>query len=145
MVVATPEELPVAVSAGKVAITRSKVGADAVAQVPEMAMFRDANGSLQPLAFGPAARSQSLILDLSPDAVGANVTIRLWRNLAGTRDTAPWIQLQSIVRGDGTVPIAGLTPGRYDLEVVHLGEPSSVVNGIQIPGEVRLAMPTPAR
>ncbi len=118
---------------------------DAIAQLPDVAMFRDAGGALQPLAFGPAARDQSLILSLPLDAAGQQITLTLWRHVDGARDVEPWIRLQSIVRWDGTVPIAGVLPGCYDLQLAYDGKRPVAMNAVKVPGEVRLAMTTPAR
>ena len=132
-------------SAADSAVLPSEGFSNASDQLPEVAMFRDAGGNLQSLAFGNLARDQSLILSLPLDTASELVTVTLWRNVGGGRDVEPWIRLQSIVRWDGTVPIAGVLPGCYDLQVAYRGDPPFAMNQISVPGEVRLATPTPAR
>ena len=139
------EAVPEVEPAAQRQIMSTKVTTGAATQVPEVAMFRTAAGDLEPLAFGAAARHQSLILLFPQTAVGERLTVTLWQSGAGERGVAPWICMQPVVTGDSTISIAGLIRGYYDLEVTQPGAAPSLVNRVHVPGEVRLALSTAAR
>lgn len=109
----------------------------------DIVMARDASGRRQPLAFGPV--SQALILQLPEHFAGKNVHVTLWRRLDGSRESTPWIDMEPKVRGDATLPMAGIVPGSYDIQVGLPGEPQLLVEAAAAPGEVRFGAATPVR
>ena len=112
---------------------------------PDVIMARDASGQRQPLAFGPAFGSQALILAFPQHFAGMHVEVTLWRRLNDQREAEPWIRMSPLVRSDATLPMAGIVPGRYDIEVGLADGPRFLVEGKTAPGEVSFVAATPVR
>lgn len=88
--------------------------AEASAPMAEVAVLDAAGRRLGPseVDFGGAA-----IVALPAEYGGRRGRMTVWRRLDGRREATPWLDLRPRVRGDGTIPIAGLAGGRYDLEL----------------------------
>jgi hypothetical protein len=111
----------------------------------DVVMARNASGQRQPLAFGPAFAAQALILVMPTSFAGKNVDVTLWRRLDGQREAEPWISMRPLVRSDATLPMAGIVPGLYDIEVGLPDEPHLLVEAAASPGEVSFVAATPVR
>ncbi|MGK0154257.1 MAG: hypothetical protein ACI9SE_001208 [Neolewinella sp.] len=113
-----------------------------VTGVADVVVARDASGQKRLLAFGAA---QALILVLPSHFAGKNVDVTLWRRLDDQREAEPWIQMRPLVRSDATLPMAGIVPGRYDIEVGLPDAPHLLVEAAAAPGEVSFVAATPVR
>lgn len=85
--------------------------------------------------------SKALLVTLPAERIGQRAVMTIWRRHGGLREQEPWLVLQPRVRRDGTVPIAGLPAGRYDLEMVFSdghGSPRWLANDAHVPGGVSL-------
>ena len=65
----------------------------------------------------PVGGAGAFVVTLPVGQARARGTMRLWRRLATGREAQPWLQFRGRVRGDGTIPIAGLAVGDYDVEL----------------------------
>ncbi|MFK7742732.1 MAG: hypothetical protein AB8H80_20635, partial [Planctomycetota bacterium] len=63
---------------------------------------------------------QTLVLRLPPEFAGKRADVTLWRRLAGVRESKPWIEMRPRIRPDGSLPMAGIVAGRYDVQVRSL-------------------------
>lgn len=124
-----------------VVVPEGAVG-DQVPGVADVVVARDASGQKRLLAFGTA---QALILVLPSHFAGKNVDVTLWRRLDNQREAEPWIRMQPLVRSDATLPMAGIVPGRYDVEVGLPDAPHLRVEAAEAPGEVSFVAATPIR
>ena len=86
-----------------------------------------------------------LWLRFPPQFCGERIDLVLWRRLDGRREARPWLNIRPQVRADGTLPMSGIVPGRYDLQVVRDGRPPLLLEDVASPGEVDLAAATPVR
>lgn len=97
---------------------------DAVAR-PGLAVLRDASGHRsRPLVL--PTETAALVLDLGKQLQQQRVSLRLWQcDAQGVRRQPAWLGATPRVRRDGTLPIAGLLPGSYDVEIelARGGEP----------------------
>lgn len=57
----------------------------------------------------------ALVLTVPKEWQGRRGEMTVWRRDAGQREASPWLEFRPRVRADGTIPIAGLAPGRYDI------------------------------
>jgi hypothetical protein len=111
----------------------------------DVIMARDASGQLQPLAFEPADTAQALVLVFPAHFAGKNVDVTLWRRLDNQREAEPWIRMRPLVRSDATLPMAGIVPGQYDIQVGLPDELQLLVEAAPAPGEVIFVVATPVR
>jgi hypothetical protein len=109
---------------------------DAVA-AEERVIVQDASGSRAVLPLGGVA-AQALVIDVPADLAGERVTLTLWRRLDGRREAKAWMDAQPRVRRDGTLRIAGVAPGHYDVKVVA-GERSFARDDVAAPGTLSFA------
>lgn len=98
-------------------------------------MARVLSGRRRPLALVPAITAQALVLVFPSYFAGQNVDVTLWRRLDNQRQAEPWIRMRPLVRSDATLPMAGIVPGQYDIEVGLPGEQHFVVEAAPVPGE----------
>ncbi|MBZ0150708.1 MAG: hypothetical protein K8J09_04180 [Planctomycetes bacterium] len=115
--------------------------------LPDLVTARDASGSrTRPLALSATA-AKALVVDLQGHE-GQRGQMTIWRHLDTGREATPWLTLRPKVRGDGTIPIAGLLPGCYDIEVVF-GEGAAaerlLANAAEAPGVVEFVAASPLR
>jgi len=108
-------------------------------------MARVANGGRHPLNFDSAATSQALVLLLPMEWAGQDVDVTLWRRRDNRRDVEPWICMRPMVRSDATLPMAGIVPGQYDIQVGLPADQILIVEDAQAPGAVSFVVPTPIR
>lgn len=93
---------------------------------------------------GPAAveLGGAVIVSLPPALGGQRGRMTVWRRIDGRRETTPWLELRPRVRSDGTIPIAGLPTGRYDL-AIEFGDGNSparfVAADAPVPGTVSMS------
>lgn len=104
-------------------------------------VVRDASGTrTRPMA-SAALLVRPLVITVPTRYAGQPANLVLWRRLADRREATPWISATAPVRGDGTLPIAGLAAGSYDF-VVTFGDGGTAAtfaaNRVQVPGEVVL-------
>tara|TARA_R110002072_G_scaffold87129_5_gene196665 strand:+ start:6191 stop:6700 length:510 start_codon:yes stop_codon:yes gene_type:complete len=116
-----------------------------IANGSDVVMARDASGERQPMAFGQAVADQALILVMPANFAGKLVDVTLWRRLDNQREAEPWIRMRPLVRSDATLPMAGIVPGAYDIEVGLPDEPRLLIENTAAPGEVRFVAATPVR
>lgn len=86
----------------------------------------------------------ALVLHLPQECAGQRVTLSMWRQLDGVRETKAWLAATPRVRADAVLPIAGQPAGLYDLEVVYGSGTAAthlVRHGVVAPGTVDLTMP----
>lgn len=114
------------------------------AALPEHVMVRDASGKRQPFAFAAAA-SEPLILMLPDHFAGQHIDVTLWRRINDQREQEPWMSLRPLVRADATLPMAGIVPGSYDIEVGLPDSARFLAVGQKSPGQVSFAAATPIR
>lgn len=115
---------------------------------PGPVVVREASG--RRLRAVPAAdwSASAFVVALPKAFAGQVATMTLWRRVDGVRERSPWLSLQPTVRGDATIPIAGLAAGSYDVVVSFGAGParqSFAANGAQAPGDLALTEPAPAR
>ena len=113
-------------------------------RVPELVVARDASGRRQLLPFGGLAQ-QALILRMPSGTEGRRATVRLYRRRGATRDAEPWIEAHPQVRADGTIPMAGVVAGDYDVEVELDDGPRFVAESVTSPGDVPFVHAAPPR
>lgn len=113
--------------------------------LPETVMVRDASGQRRPLALAVAAATEALRLVLPNRFAGQRVDVKLWRRIDDQREAEPWITMRPLVRADATLPMAGIVPGRYDLEVVFGDESPLVLQNVLAPSEASFRAATPVR
>ena len=112
--------------------------------LPEVVWIQDASGERRPFAFAEAA-ADALVL-VFPDAfAGRQIDLTLWRRIDGQREGEAWMSLSPVVRDDATLPMAGVVPGRYDIEAGLPEQPTILVEGQTAPGRVALVPATPVR
>lgn len=90
----------------------------------------------------------AFVVALPKACAGQVATMTLWRRVDGARERSPWLSLQPTVRADSTIPIAGLAAGCYDVVVSFGTGPARqtfAANGAQVPGDLALTEPAPAR
>jgi hypothetical protein len=114
----------------------------------EPVVVRDASGNRSTLLSADLLTQAPFVLTLPAELVGQRCAMTLWRRLPGGREATPWLELRPRVRGDATIPIAGLTPGRYDLEVRADGDDVPFLlraDDVAAPGQVSLVPASPVR
>ena len=80
-------------------------------------VVRDASGERSvPIPAVDLVRNP-FVLTVPADFVGQSGSMTLWRRLSSGREATPWLEVRPRVRSDATIPISGLTPGRYDVEL----------------------------
>jgi hypothetical protein len=110
----------------------------------ERVVLRDASGARRGPVALPAAAS-ALLLECGAELAAQRVQVRLWRCQAGAREAAPWLEFVPVVPAAGVLPIAGLAPGSYDLEVrSSSGDVVLSATGVAVPGRWPSA-PAPSR
>jgi hypothetical protein len=107
-------------------------------RVPDLVVARDASGRRQLLPFGGFAQ-QALVLELPAGCAGRRATVRLFRRRGEARDPRPWIEAHPTVRADGTVPMAGVVAGAYDVEVELQGVGTFAATSARSPGSVSVS------
>lgn len=111
---------------------------------PAIVMVRDASGQRRLMAFD-TTESRALILEFPPHFGGKRIDLTLWRRQGERRGAKPWLQLRPRVRPDGTLPMAGIVPGRYDIEAGLVDAPTIVLENRAAPGRVSFAAASPGR
>jgi len=97
-----------------------------------------------PLAATAVGTKQAFVLELPATLAGRRVETRVWRGGEAHRGE-PWLQFTSTVRPDGTVPIAGLAAGRYDVEVQDPAGGTFGLRSVAAPGRVPFDAAMPLR
>ncbi|MBL8732146.1 MAG: hypothetical protein JNN13_07230 [Planctomycetes bacterium] len=115
--------------------------------LPPVVAVREASGSRsRPLALAATA-TRAFVVHL-PGHEGQRGEMTIWRRLDAGREATPWLTLRPKVRGDGSIPIAGLPAGRYDVEMVF-GDGAAAerlaATAVDAPGSVEFAAATPLR
>lgn len=77
--------------------------------------------------------ARAFVANLATTYAGERGTMRLWRRLPQGREATPWLTFRARVRDDGTLPIAGLAAGRYDVEL-RLDDALLVAENVTAPG-----------
>lgn len=86
----------------------------------DVVVLQDAAGRRSKPVAWSTLTATALVVQLPATTAGNTVQVRVWRHGArsGAQSrSAPWLQVEVAVREDGTVPIAGLAAGRYDVRV----------------------------
>lgn len=97
-----------------------------------------------PLAATAVGSAQAFVLELPATLAGRRVETTVWR--AGDAHAGePWLRFSSTVRSDGTIPVAGLAAGRYDVEVHDPAGGSFGLRSVAAPGRVPFDAATPLR
>jgi hypothetical protein len=95
---------------------------------------------------GIGVDERALILEFS-DHAGERGRMTIWRRFDTGREAAPWLQFEARVRDDGTISIAGLAAGHYDL-TLELGDGNTARHArgenVEVPGRLRLDVMAPA-
>ena len=125
----------------QMAATDLPLGPDGVSPV----MARGADGGRLPLRFDATETGQALVLLLPLEWAGQDVDVTLWRRRDNRRDLQPWISMRPMLRSDATLPMAGIVPGQYDIQVGLPADQCLVVENAQAPGTVSFVGPTPIR
>jgi hypothetical protein len=119
-------------SGGQSANDRTPV--DAAASRP--AVVIEASGSRIAAMTAPGS---ALFVTLPPEFAGQRGEMTIWRRIDGVREETPWLSLRPRLRSDGTLPIAGLLAGQYDLELrFPEGGGEFVAVDVQAPGNAEL-------
>jgi hypothetical protein len=85
------------------------------------------------------APGSALFVTLPPEFAGQRGEMTIWRRIDGVREETPWLSLRPRLRSDGTLPIAGLLAGQYDLELrFPEGGGEFVALDVQAPGNAEL-------
>lgn len=82
----------------------------------DLVVLRDATGrrtAPRPLA---TLQAGAFVVVLPASCRGQRGTLTLWRRTEQGREASPWLEFPAGGRDDGTVPIAGLAAGRYDVQ-----------------------------
>ena len=95
-------------------------------------------GPRQPLTLAGQIE-RALLLKFGDRFKDQRIDMRIWRRLDGHREAQPWLTLRPRVRADGTIPMAGLTAGRYDIEVKAANGDKLVADDVAVPGTFRFA------
>lgn len=111
---------------------------------PTVVMARDASGRRQLMAID-LTESRALILEFPGEFAKQRIDLTLWRRMDGKREAKPWMQLQPLVRADGTLPMAGIVPGNYDIEAGLVGGAAVLLEDQTAPGRVPFLTATPVR
>ena len=107
------------------------------AAAPLAPAAREASGRRQlelPLGLADGA----LVLVMPAERRGERVALTIWRRVGGAREAEAWLQGRPKVRADGTLPIAGLAAGHYDVEVRTDDGRRFAANGVAAPARVQL-------
>jgi hypothetical protein len=102
-------------------------------------VLRDAAGARsQPVPIG-ALTAFALVVELPAAARGRRGTMTVFRRLDGVPQSEPWLTFAARARSDGTVPIAGLAAGCYDVRFVlpadaDIGEQAFATTSVVVPG-----------
>ena len=112
--------------------------------LPQLVQVRDASGRRALLPFAGLSQ-QALILTFPESCRGRRATVTLHRRLDGRRESTAWIVAHPTVRPDGTVPMAGIVPGSYDVEVQFADGQTFAAAAVRAPGDVPFASPAPPR
>jgi hypothetical protein len=119
---------------------------DAAAGGP-IAVVRDAAGTrssprpLAELTAGP------LLVRVPGPRPAGRVAVTLWRSHDGVPEQRPWLQFDAPVRADGTIAIAGLAAGTYDVRCELPHGAVATAAAVDAPGRctLSLAPAAPAR
>ena len=83
---------------------------------------------------------RGLIMKFRSELAEQRVGMQIWQRIDGRRQAEPWLSLRPRVRADGTIPMAGLTAGCYDIEVELASGERLVAECVEAPGII--AFPT---
>lgn len=121
------------------------IPADATTERSAPAAQEASGGHLRvPLAATSVGTAPAFVLELPATLAGRRVETRVWR--AGeAHQGEPWLHFTSTVRADGTIPIAGLVAGRYDVEVSDPASGSFGLRAVEAPGRVPFDAAMPLR
>ena len=113
----------------------------------DVVVLQDATGRrTKPVSFA-ALTATALVVHLPATLAGRAAQITVWQH--GARPVgSPWLQVEVDVGADGTVPIAGLAAGRYDVRATFASGQSFAATEVAAPGtcEPKLqATPAPVR
>jgi hypothetical protein len=80
-------------------------------------VLRDASGRRsQPVSWSELT-ANALVLSLPGATTGARGAVTMWRKNDGVRAARPTVTFVAPVREDGTIALAGIAPGDYDVQV----------------------------
>jgi hypothetical protein len=135
-----PTDPGVATPAGKAPITEDVQAISAHHEVVEV-IVKDANGLRKSVSLGPDV----LVLVLPAACRNQRIEVTLWRRLATGREDQAWMNLRPLVRSDARLPMAGIVPGIYDIEVSLPGMQPMIRQGVSAPCEVCFSIATAVR
>lgn len=109
----------------------------------DVVVLQDATGRRsKPVAFSALAAT-ALLVRLPATTAGRTARIAVWQR--GARPGGlPWLQVDVDVGADGTVPIAGLAAGRYDVRVSFASGQSFAASDVAAPGTCEPLAPATA-
>lgn len=134
----------VALPSGPAAAPALQAARDAVA-LADRAVLQDATGrrtAARPLG---SLQAGAFVVGLPAAGRGQRGTMTLWRRFDHGRDPTPWLTFPAGGRASGTVPIAGLAAGRYDVQFtveIDGRQQRFVAADAAVPGEVELVAAT---
>jgi hypothetical protein len=96
-----------------------------VAPTPSLAaraVLQDASGNRSGVQDLAELAAGAFVLEFPVSCRGHRCEVVIWRASEGKRDDTPFRRCRPTIRSDGTLPIAGLPAGCYDLEATFEGE-----------------------
>lgn len=107
-------------------------------------VLRDATGKRSQAVSWRELTANALVLAAPAARAGERGTVTLWPLAAGRRAAKPLLSCTATVRTDGSIALAGVPSGDYDVQVVFgAGAMASTwtASAIEAPGEAQLAAP----
>lgn len=123
--------------------TTAPTVAQEASHAEDAVVLRDATGRRSEPRSWAALTKGALVVHLPQRYAGRSGQVTVWRQ--GERST-PQLSVHVPVRDDGTIPIAGLGAGQYDVQVCFGagGAPVFAERGVAVPGDCTPAA-APAR
>jgi len=106
----------------------------------------EASGRRSPPQTLPLTTATAFVVGVPERHRGQRGEMTLWRRIDGQREAGAWLTLRPRVKADGTIPIAGLGAGRYDV-ALRFDDAVLVAENVTAPGAVSLqpSAPLPPR
>jgi hypothetical protein len=106
----------------------------------------EASGRRSPPQTLPLSTATAFVVGVPERHRGQRGEMTLWRRVDGQREARAWLTLRPRVKADGTIPIAGLGAGRYDV-ALRFDDAVLVAENVAAPGAVALrpSAPLPPR